>query len=684
MRKSSKNTRVQGSARSQFEALERRTLMSMTAAALEAEGFQAIQWNGQTTYAAPDQWIVQMDGLKGAARKQLDAADGLFIAAGVGGNFTASKHLGSDGLILVTSKKHGETFANAKAALAKVKGFKYVEPDFAVWTDATTPNDPSFNTLWGLNNTGQSGGKVDADIDAPEAWDTATGAGSSVVIGIIDTGINYNHPDLAANAWVNPGEVAGNGIDDDGNGFVDDVRGWDFYNNDNNPIDDNGHGTHVSGTIAGVGNNGVGVTGVSWGAKVMALKFLNASGSGSTSGAIAAINYATMMKTSHGVNLKATNNSWGGGSFSSSLQTAIQNNANAGMLFIAAAGNSGLNTDTFVSYPAGYPVDNIISVAATDRNDNLASFSNYGATSVDLGAPGVDVYSTYLSSYATLSGTSMATPHVTGVAALLWAYAPNATRQQIKTAILNGTDAIAALAGKSVTGGRLNAAKALQQLIAPVSPPAAPTLNSASPVSASQINLSWSNVANETEYHIYRSSGGSSFSLVGTVGADVTSFSNTGLSPSTQYTYLVRAYNSGGESGNSNQLSATTLAGTGLPAAPINLVLTVLSRSQIRLNWADQSSNETGFKIERSTNGTSWTQITTVGANVTTFTSMGLKRNRTYWFRVRAYNGTGNSGYSNTASATTFSSFGSSMFSSAPIGSDVDRVTFSELETLMA
>jgi subtilisin family serine protease len=681
MRHSSINSWVKGTARSQVESLEQRTLLSMSAADLEAAGFQAIEWNGQTTYVVPDQWIVRVDGLKGAARKQLDDADGLFAAAGLGGNFKADKHLGSDGLILVKSNRKGDSFANAKAAMGKVKGFKSVEPDFAVWNNVT-PNDTSFNQLWGLNNTGQTGGTADADIDAPEAWNTFTGAGSNVVIGIIDTGINYNHPDLAANVWTNPGEVAGDNIDNDNNGYVDDIHGWDFINNDNDPMDDNGHGTHVSGTIAGVGNNSVGVTGVSWGAKLMGLKFLSAGGSGSTSDAVLALNYATMMKMQHNVNLKATNNSWGGGGYLAAMQTALQNNANAGMIFVAAAGNSALNTDTFVSYPQGYPVDNIISVAATDHNDLLASFSNYGATSVDLGAPGVSVYSSYGSGYASLSGTSMATPHVAGAVALAWAYAPTKTRQEIKAAILAGVDAVASLAGKTVTGGRLNLVKVLANVAPPIAAPSAPVLNVPSVISSSQINLTWSNVTTETGYRIYRSSGGSSFTQVGSVGADVTSYSNTGLSPSTTYTYLVRAYNSGGESGDSNQRSATTLASSVVLNPPGSLAVTALSRSQIRLNWSDTSTGEQGFKIERSTNGTTFTQIATVGANATTYTATGLKRNRTYWFRVRAYNGTQNSSYSGIASTKTLA-FSNATFSSAPIGSDVEPVTLAELEALM-
>ena len=565
--------RVSGSssARTSFETLESRRLLAADAAALRAAGFEAIQWNGKTTYAAPDQWIVQLNNIHGTAKKQRDTVAALLNGAGVGAKLNVSKHLGSDGLVLL--KSNGQTFGNVKALLAQVKAVAFVEPDFAVWADNTTPNDPSYSSEWGLNNTGQTGGKVDADIDAPEAWDTSTGAGSGVVVGIIDTGIGYNHPDLAANVWTNPGETAGDGIDNDGNGYIDDIHGYDFANNDGDPLDDNGHGSHVAGTIAAVGNNGVGVTGVSWGAKLMALKFLNASGSGSTSAAVSALNYAVKMKTQYGVNIRVTNNSWGGGWSSSAMLTAIQNCANAGMLFIAAAGNGGPdqvgdNNDSTPNYPSNYASDSVIAVAATDANDNLGSFSNYGVGTVELGAPGVSIYSTYYNGgYATLSGTSMATPHVSGVAALAWSVAPSATYQQIRTAILNGTDKIASLNGKTISGGRLNAANTLALLAPVTTAPSAPTLNSATAAGASQINLAWSNVSNETGYRIYRSSGGSSFTLVKTVGADVTTASDTGLAASTNYTYVVRAYNGVGESGDSNQLSATTQAAPVAPAA---------------------------------------------------------------------------------------------------------------------
>jgi subtilisin family serine protease len=346
------------------------------------------------------------------------------------------------------------TAEDAIATLNNDQRVDYAEPNWIVSIDANVPNDPNFNNLWGLNNTGQTGGKADADIDAPEAWDIQTGA--NVVVGVIDTGVDYNHPDLADNIWTNPGEIAGDGIDNDSNGYVDDIHGYDFVNNDGNPLDDNNHGTHVAGTIAAKGNNNNGIAGVSWSADIMALKFLGASGSGTIFNAIKAVEYATKM----GADL--TNNSWGGGGYSQGLYDAIAAAGKAGQLFVAAAGNSASNNDSFPAYPASYNLNNIISVASTDNKDNLSSFSNYGVSSVDLGAPGSLIYSTIPGGgYATFSGTSMATPHVAGVASLIWSEYPDLTVSEVKNKILGSVDPIAALNGKSVTGGRLNAFKAL-------------------------------------------------------------------------------------------------------------------------------------------------------------------------------------------------------------------------------
>ena len=344
---------------------------------------------------------------------------------------------------------------NNNPALADI--VEYIEPNFIVRTTDTVPNDPRYNELYGLNNTGQTGGTKDADIDAPEAWDIQTG--NDVVIGVIDTGVDYNHPDLNDNMWTNPGEIPGNGIDDDGNGFVDDFYGYDFVNEDGDPFDDNRHGTHVSGTIAAEGNNNTGVTGVNWDAQIMGLKFLNSSGFGSTFDAIEAIEYATL----NGAQL--TNNSWGGGGFSRALQDTIAAAGDAGQLFVAAAGNSGIDTDRFPFYPASYNLDNIISVAATDDRDQKAGFSNFGATSVDLGAPGVNILSTLPGNrYGLLNGTSMAAPHVSGAIGLILSENPELTSAEIKELLLKTTDKIPALTGRTVSGGRLNVFNALSEL----------------------------------------------------------------------------------------------------------------------------------------------------------------------------------------------------------------------------
>ncbi|MDQ4126931.1 MAG: S8 family serine peptidase, partial [Actinomycetota bacterium] len=337
---------------------------------------------------------------------------------------------------------------------------EYAEPDFLL-QPAASPNDPYYSKLYGLNNTGQTGGAPDADVDAREAWDTAIGRPTTVVA-VIDEGIDTSHPDLRDNIWVNPDEVPGNRVDDDRNGYVDDVNGWDFANDDASvydpdPITGDGdeHGTHVAGTIAAEGNNGVGVAGVNWQARIMACKFLVPNG-GYTSDAVEALNYAVR----EGV--KISNNSWGGGGSSQALRDAISRADAAGHLFVAAAGNQGSNNDTTPNYPSNYNSANIIAVAATDHRDALASFSNYGATTVDLAAPGVNILSTLPANrYGNYSGTSMATPHVAGAAALIKSHSPTLDDAQIKDRILQRVDKKANLQGKTATGGRLNATAAL-------------------------------------------------------------------------------------------------------------------------------------------------------------------------------------------------------------------------------
>ena len=366
----------------------------------------------------------------------------------------------------------------------------YIEPNYVVHVDLA-PDDPLYPQLWGMRNTGQTGGTPGADIGAEQAWTVSTGD-RAVLVAVIDTGIDYTHPDLQANVWTNPGEIPGNAIDDDHNGFVDDVHGWDFINNDNDPRDDYGHGTHVAGTIGGVGNNSIGVAGVNWQVSLVGLKFLDSFGTGTTAGAAAAIDYGTRL----GVDVM--NNSWGGTEFSQTLLDAIRASAAADVVFVAAAGNDGVDNDIFPHYPAAYDVENLIAVAATDHEDRMAGFSNWGARSVHLGAPGVGVLSTVPGgSYAFASGTSMATPHVSGVAALVRAVAPGIPAVQVKQRLMDGADRIAAMAGITVSGGRLNA---FLPIATPdtVAPGAVDDLAAGSPASNS-IVLSWTATGDDGE-----------------------------------------------------------------------------------------------------------------------------------------------------------------------------------------
>ncbi len=360
----------------------------------------------------------------------------------------------------------GVGVADAVAALSNDPAVDYAEPNW-IYTHSTFSNDTQFTngTLWGMY--GASG--TPANQFGSGASLASSNNCSTVYVGIIDEGYMYTHEDLASNAGVNPGEIAGNGVDDDGNGFVDDVYGWDFDGNNNSVFDGTGddHGTHVAGTIGGVGNNGKGVSGVCHSVKLLNAKFLGSRG-GTSANAIKSVDYFTDLKTRHGLNLVATNNSWGGGGFSQGLKDAIDRSGAANILFIAAAGNSGANNDATASYPSGYGSANIIAVAALVKDGTLASYSQYGATTVDICAPGSGIVSTVpvasgkgknatvASGYASYNGTSMATPHVTGAAALYKALNSTASAATIKSALMGKAVATASCNGKVVTNGRLD------------------------------------------------------------------------------------------------------------------------------------------------------------------------------------------------------------------------------------
>lgn len=324
--------------------------------------------------------------------------------------------------------------------------------------DSNLPNDPMFNEQWALSNTGQNGGKENADLSAIKAWEKSKGS-SNVVIAVLDTGVDYTHPDLVTNMWFRPDNIPQ--YKDDELGTFNDVRGFDAADNQSDPMDDNGHGTHCAGIIGAEGNNDEGIAGINWNVQIMPLKFLGKGGFGSVKDAIESINYAIDRKR-NGVNIRIISASWGSTQYSKALEDAIRAAGEADILFVAAAGNSSTDNDKQPHYPSNYNLPNVISVAALDRNDQLASFSNYGVKTVHIAAPGREIVSTWLGDdYREASGTSMATPYVSGTAALILANNNDLSVEELRAKLLKSVDKIDSLNGKVETGGRLNAAKAL-------------------------------------------------------------------------------------------------------------------------------------------------------------------------------------------------------------------------------
>jgi subtilisin family serine protease len=356
---------------------------------------------------------------------------------------------------------------------------RYAEPNWIYTADMLVgePNDADFAAnQWDMKNTGQvdkpdSGqtGKEGSDINVAPLWAEGVTGNPDLLVAIVDTGIDYTHPQLAANVFKNRGEIPGNGKDDDGNGIVDDVYGANFESGDGvgNGRDDNNHGSHCAGTIGAVGNDGLSIAGVNWQTTMLPSKFLSASGSGSLEGAVNAIKYATKMGA------KILSNSWGGGGYSEALKEAIEEAGAAGALFVAAAGNDGVDNDSDPHYPSNYELPNVISVAATDNRDAIASFSNYGRRTVHVSAPGKNIYSTVKDGqYAIYSGTSMATPHVSGIAALIWGANPSWTYADVKKRLIETSTPVRGLRRKSASNGRVNAYNAFHGIITPSDEPA--------------------------------------------------------------------------------------------------------------------------------------------------------------------------------------------------------------------
>lgn len=361
--------------------------------------------------------------------------------------------------VVVVKRATFESTHSALKALSLNPMVDVAEPNY-IYKANRMSDDPMMAQLWGLKNIGQkdSSGKVGVvgmDVGIEQAWDITTGS-DKMLVAVIDTGVDFNHADLKDNLWSNEVELKGEaGVDDDNNGVVDDIHGYNAITGDGNATDDQGHGSHCAGTIGAKGNDGKGIVGVNWDVKIMAVKFLDANGSGTLENALKSIDYATKMGA------KVMSNSWGGGGFSQTLFDAIKRSNDAGALFVAAAGNESKNNDSNPGYPASYDVANIISVAAIDNQGAKANFSNYGKRSVHIGAPGVNIYSSTGGDYDSWSGTSMATPHVSGVAALVWANEPNLTALELKQRLLQTSRPITGLKGKTKTGGIVNAFLAL-------------------------------------------------------------------------------------------------------------------------------------------------------------------------------------------------------------------------------
>jgi subtilisin family serine protease len=526
---------------------------------------------------------------------------------------------------------------------------EFASPNFVYRTTAV-PDDPSFPSLWGLLNSGQliagTFGTPDADIDATDAWDESTGS-TSHVVAVIDTGIDYNHVDLAANMWSAPApfEVTINGLTIN---CAAGTHGFNAINHTCNPMDDQYHGTHVAGTIGAVGNNGIGVTGVNWTTRLIGGKFLNSGGSGTTVDAVEAIEFMIQAKAAFaatsGANIRVLNNSWGGGGFDAALASEIALANSNNMLFVAAAGNAGNNNDVFPFYPASYNIANVLAVASTTNQDFKSGFSNYGAATVPLAAPGSNVYSTMPgNSYAFLSGTSMASPHVAGAAALVLSECALDTAD-LKDALISSVDVLGSLSGLVTSSGRLNVDRALN--CGAPSAPGAPTQLTAIGFD-SQINLTWTAPAGATSYKVKRSTtNGGPYSVIAS-GVPSPSYVDTDVINGITYYYVVSAVNAVGESGNSLQASATPVGS--VPVRPTGLKATP-GDALVNLVWVASPGTD-HYNVQRSPTGANpWVTIATPAAAA--YTDTAVTNGLLYYYRVNAENEAGASAFSAKVKAT--------------------------------
>jgi hypothetical protein len=447
-------------------------LASTCALAAQATDFRAAaqvdaSLQNPAAHYKPDQVIVQFRA--GVVAQGAEAALAPLGAKPMKTILAQSRRTDGLGDLRLVGLPAGVSVTDAIGRLRQDPSVEFVEPNWIYTKDEKGP-DPYYadGRLWGMYGAHSPLQQNIYGSGAGKAFKAGKRCDGEMIVGIIDEGVMPDHPDTAANVWTNPYEIPDNGIDDDGNGYIDDVHGWDFFNDDNSTFDgvEDDHATHVSGTIGAVGNNAQGVAGVCSKVQMISAKFLGPGG-GTTADGVRAIDYITDLKTRHDMKIVATNNSWGGGGFSQSMKAAIERAKDADILFIAAAGNDGLNNDITPHYPSSYPNENIIAVAAIGSAGLLAGFSNYGLTTVDLGAPGVLIYSTVpvlqggkvVGGYAAYNGTSMATPHVTGAAVLYASLHPGSTWDVIKDAILSHTLPTTSLDGKTVTGGRLDVTK---------------------------------------------------------------------------------------------------------------------------------------------------------------------------------------------------------------------------------